>query len=61
MNTRKQAPVAPAAAPWNPFADATGLLDLPRQQAAVATHAACALFSGFEEMRRIQERPRMTP
>ena len=30
--------------------------DLPRQQLAIGTRSACALFRGFESMRKIQQR-----
>jgi hypothetical protein len=48
----------PAAQPpvWDPLVLWSNVVDLPRQQAAVATHAACAMFSGFEAIRSIQER-----
>lgn len=41
---------------WNPMALWASVLDLPRQQSTVATHAACALVSGYEAMCRIHER-----
>ena len=40
---------------WDPMGVWSGVLDLPRQQSAAATHAACAMFSGFEALRKIQE------
>jgi hypothetical protein len=55
MDQRKAAPTARAIA-WNPMALWASVLDLPRQQSAVATHAASALFSGCDAMRRIHER-----
>lgn len=49
----KTAPVgdalANAAAPWNFFAD------FSRQQMSVAADASCALFRGFEAIRKIQQ------
>lgn len=56
MQTRKSAPVAAQNAMYDPLAIWSTMLDLPRQQSAAATHAACALFSGFEAMRKIQEK-----
>jgi hypothetical protein len=56
MDTRNAAPLAAQNAMWDPVALWATVLDLPRQQCAVATHAACAMFSGFEAMRRIQEK-----
>ena len=49
--TPSAAPVAatPEAA-WNAASD------LPRQQLSLATESACAMFRGFEAMRKIQER-----
>ena len=55
MDQRKAAPPAPANA-WNPMALWASVLDLPRQQSTVATHAASALASGYESMRKIHER-----
>ena len=53
MSTKK------AAAPKAP-ADQNALTvlasDLPRQQLAIGTRSACALFRGFESMRKIQQR-----
>jgi hypothetical protein len=52
-NTIKTAPAraafATAAAPWNFIAD------LGRQQMSVAADASCALFRGFEAIRKIQQ------
>ena len=56
METRNIAPLAAPNAMWDPMAIWANLMDLPRQQCAAATHAACAVFSGFEAMRRIQEK-----
>jgi hypothetical protein len=56
MDNRKTAPVAARNAVWDPLALWSTVLDLPRQQSAVATHAACAMFSGFEAMRKVQEK-----
>jgi hypothetical protein len=56
MSTRKTATAQPAAAPLLPSFDGFGpFADLPRQQAALAAEAACAVFRGFESMRRVQE------
>jgi hypothetical protein len=55
METRTTAPATAQDALGDPLALWTTLLDLPRQQSAMATHAACAMFSGFEALRRIQE------
>lgn len=55
MDTRKATPAAALHPLWSAPNAWSGMLDLPRQQLATATHAACALFSGFEAMRRIQE------
>jgi len=41
--------LANAAAPWNFFAD------FSRQQMSVAADASCALFRGFEAMRKVQQ------
>lgn len=54
MDTRRATPPAAQAA-WDPMSAWSGVLDLPRQQSAMATQAACALFSGFEALRGIQE------
>jgi hypothetical protein len=56
MDTRKTATVPTQNAMWDPVTTWAGLLDLPRQQSAAATHAACAMLSGMESMRRIQEK-----
>jgi hypothetical protein len=56
MEKRKTAPAPAPNAMWDPLSLWSTLLDLPRQQSAAATHAACAMFSGFEAMRRIQEK-----
>lgn len=55
MDTRKAAPVPALNAMWDAPVVWSGMLDLPRRQLAMATHAACAMFSGFEALRRIQE------
>lgn len=39
----------------DPLALWGNVLDLPRQQAAAALHAACAMFGGFAAMRGIQQ------
>jgi hypothetical protein len=56
MESRKAAALAVRNPAWDPLALWANALDLPRQQCAAATHAACAMFSGFEAMRRIQEK-----
>ena len=56
MESRKAAPLAAQNAMLDPVALWANVLDLPRQQWATATHAACALFSGWESIRRIQEK-----
>jgi|KBSSwiStaDraftv2_1062776.scaffolds.fasta_scaffold456177_2 hypothetical protein len=55
MDMRLTTPMA-AQAVWHPFQAWSALLDLPRQQSTMASHAACAMFSGFEAMRGIQEK-----
>jgi hypothetical protein len=55
METRKTAPPSAQDAWCDPLALWSTVLDLPRQQSAAATHAACAMFSGFEAMRKVQE------
>ena len=56
MEPRKMASVAAPNAMVDPLALWSTAMDLPRQQCAAATHAACVVFSGFEAMRRIQEK-----
>ena len=56
METRKPAPAKAQNATCDPLALWSTVLDLPRQQSVAATHAACALFGGFEAMRKIQEK-----
>ena len=41
---------------FDPMALWSTLLDLPRQQSEAATHAACAMISGFGAMQKIQEK-----
>lgn len=55
MSTRKHSnqPAAPATPEAPAILDAVN--DLPRQQMAMATQAACAMFRGFEAMRKTQE------
>lgn len=55
MDNRKAAAPASAAA-WNPLALWASVLDVPRQQSVVATHAASAMVSGYEAMCRIHQR-----
>ncbi len=45
-----------AAAPFNMMAPWAFAGDQGRQQMAVATESACAMFRGFEAMRKVQER-----
>jgi hypothetical protein len=53
IKTAKASPasaaLASAAAPWNFFAD------FSRQQMSVAADASCAMFRGFEAIRKIQQ------
>ena len=53
IKTAKTAPandaLANAAAPWNFFAD------FSRQQMSVAADASCAMFRGFEAIRKVQQ------
>jgi hypothetical protein len=56
MESRKAARTAAQPARWEPLALWSNLLDLPRQQSAAAAHAARAIFSGFEAIRKIQEK-----
>jgi len=51
-NPRKPRAAPAAAAPEAVWSAAS---DLPRQQLSAATESACAMFRGFEAMRRIQE------
>lgn len=51
MSAKKTAPPSAADAQWAP----TFMADLGRQQMAMATEAACAMFRGFEAMRKVQE------
>ncbi len=51
-NLRKPRTAPAAAATDNGWSTAG---DLPRQQLSAATETACAMFRGFEAMRRIQE------
>lgn len=53
MSTRK--PSAPAG-PSTPGADPAMWNDLPRQQLAATAHACCAVFRGFEAIRRVQQK-----
>jgi hypothetical protein len=55
MDTRKAVRSSPQALPQllGPWPD---VMDLPRQQCAMATHAACAMFRGFQAIREVQER-----
>lgn len=52
--TARKRPADRPAAP-NPFAPLGVLSDLARQQMCVAAEASCAMFRGFETMRRIQQ------
>lgn len=54
MSTRKSA-AAPAAGS-GALPSAAAFNDVPRQQMAAAMRASCALFRGFEAMRRIQQK-----
>ena len=54
MDMRPTTP-PPAQAMWDPLSAWSTMLDLPRQQSSAAAHAACAMFRGFEAIRRIQE------
>ncbi|NCT97858.1 MAG: phasin family protein [Comamonadaceae bacterium] len=49
---------SPSAAPVaaTPEAAWNAASDLPRQQLSLATESACAMFRGFEAMRKIQEK-----
>jgi len=53
--TRTPRAAPPREAAFAPAAGANLLGDLGRQQMSVATDASCAMFRGFEAMRRIQE------
>lgn len=53
MSTRK--PNA-TPGPSTPGADLAGWNDLPRQQLAACTQACCAVFRGFEAVRRVQQK-----
>lgn len=53
MSTRKP---TGAHAGATPHVDGTPWNDLPRQQMAATAQAACALFRGFEAIRRIQQK-----
>lgn len=55
MATRRPTPAATTAAPA-PAEALNAAIDLPRQQMALATEGACAMFHGFEAMRHIQEK-----
>lgn len=56
MSTRKTTAPGRAALPLAaPLIPLDALAEIPRQQAVVAAETACALFRGFESMRRIQE------
>jgi hypothetical protein len=54
MEARNAASNAAQKPMWDPVALWAHVLDMPRQQSAAAAHVACAMFSGFEAMRRIQ-------
>jgi len=54
MKARQRAPEANGAG-HNPFEPIGMMSDASRQQMAVAAESACAMFRGFEAMRRIQE------
>ncbi|NUO72565.1 MAG: phasin family protein [Frateuria sp.] len=53
MSTRKPSAIAD---PTTPGADLAALNDLPRQQLAACTQACCAMFRGFEAVRRVQQK-----
>ena len=53
MSTRKPSAIAD---PAMPGANLAALNDLPRQQLAVCTEACCAMFRGFEAVRRVQQK-----
>lgn len=55
MEPRKSSTV-PANEMWDPVALWSAMLDAPRQQSMVATHAASALWGGLDGMRRTQEK-----
>jgi hypothetical protein len=54
MATRRSTKTAPDVPAPTEVLNAT--LDLPRQQMALATESACAMFQGFEALRHIQEK-----
>lgn len=51
MSTRK-----PTTSHPTPGADLAAWSDLPRQQFAACTQACCAMFRGFEAVRRVQQK-----
>jgi len=53
MSTRKPSATAD---PTTPGADLAAWNDLPRQQLAACTQACCAMFRGFEAVRRVQQK-----
>lgn len=53
MVSKRNPRTAPAVATPEPVWNAAS--ELPRQQLSAATESACAMFRGFEAMRRIQE------
>lgn len=55
MSTSKSQPAAKTAGLLQQFAPLGLFADLTRQQASVAADASCAMFRGFEAMRRIQQ------
>ncbi|HSV84919.1 MAG TPA: phasin family protein [Ramlibacter sp.] len=56
MQTTKAMSALVATSAWDPVSLWTKALDLPRQQLAAAVDTACAMFSGSEAMRSIQQR-----
>ena len=55
MATKRNHSPAASAVP-TPEAAWSAASELPRQQMSLATESACAVFRGFEAMRKIQER-----
>lgn len=55
MATKRTAGAAASAAAEGSGTVLHAMSDLPRQQLAVVTETACALFKGFEAIRKIQE------
>ncbi len=55
MSAKTQKTAVTATVPGDALAPLNYLADLSRQQLAVAAQASCAMFRGFEEIRKVQQ------